>query len=129
MVGTRHVTRVARYIKSKRPSIKLFIWHDMISQLLNTGYHNVSRSFIDLDSRPVFLRFQITELVQLVIPMVWAYVDDVKPWFDSAFWMRLLIFLRSIPSFRTVDFHLDFLSSLKFGLRVRSKDLQVKRQQ
>jgi hypothetical protein len=38
----RHVTRVAKYIKLKRPGIKLFIWHDMLSQLVNTGYNNVS---------------------------------------------------------------------------------------
>ena len=24
--------------------------------------------------------------------MVWAYVDDVKPWFDNAFWMRFSLF-------------------------------------
>lgn len=38
----RHVTRIAKYIKSKRPGIKLFIWHDMLSQLVNSGYNNVS---------------------------------------------------------------------------------------
>lgn len=40
----RHVTRVAKYIKQKRPGIKLFIWHDMLSQLVSSGYHNVSFS-------------------------------------------------------------------------------------
>ena len=38
----RHVTRVAKYVKSKRPQIKLFIWHDMLSQLVNGGNNNVS---------------------------------------------------------------------------------------
>ncbi|CAF1273626.1 unnamed protein product [Rotaria magnacalcarata] len=70
----RHVTRVAKYIKSKRPDIKLFIWHDMLSQLANSGYNN------------------ITELNELIVPMVWAYVDDVKPWFDDGFWMRFSVF-------------------------------------
>ncbi|CAF0761039.1 unnamed protein product [Adineta ricciae] len=70
----RHVTRIAKYIKSKRPNLKLFIWHDMISQLLNSGLTN------------------ITELIELVIPMVWTYVDDVKPWFDDSVWMRFAMF-------------------------------------
>ncbi|UJR23404.1 hypothetical protein I4U23_026411 [Adineta vaga] len=70
----RHVTRVAKYIKSKRPDMKLFIWHDMVSQLVNSGSNN------------------ITELIELVIPMVWAYVDDVNPWFDDGFWMRFSMF-------------------------------------
>ncbi len=39
---SRHVTRVAKYIKSKRPNVKLFIWHDMLSQLANSGYNNVT---------------------------------------------------------------------------------------
>jgi hypothetical protein len=42
----RHVTRVAKYIKSKRPGIKLFIWHDMLSQLVNSGYSNVRKKLI-----------------------------------------------------------------------------------
>ncbi|CAF4649246.1 unnamed protein product, partial [Rotaria sp. Silwood2] len=70
----RHVTRVAKYIKSKRPAIKLFIWHDMLSQLVNSGYNN------------------ITELMELIVPMVWTYVDDVKLWFDDGFWMRFSMF-------------------------------------
>ncbi|CAF1528340.1 unnamed protein product [Adineta ricciae] len=70
----RHVTRVAKYVKSKRPDIKLFIWHDMISQLINSGSSNT------------------TELIDLVIPMVWTYVDDVNPWFDDGFWMRFSMF-------------------------------------
>jgi len=36
----RHVTRIAKYIKLKRPNIKLFIWHDMLSQLVSSGYNN-----------------------------------------------------------------------------------------
>jgi hypothetical protein len=32
---------------------------------------------------------KVTELIELVVPMVWAYVDDVKSWFDDFFWMRL----------------------------------------
>lgn len=43
---SRHVTRVAKYVKSKRPQIKLFIWHDMISQLLNSGYNNVRNIYL-----------------------------------------------------------------------------------
>ncbi|UJR25493.1 hypothetical protein I4U23_006839 [Adineta vaga] len=70
----RHVTRVAKYIKSKRTTVKLFIWHDMISQLVNSGSNN------------------ITELIELVVPMVWAYVDDVKPWFDDTVWMKFAMF-------------------------------------
>ncbi|CAF1215914.1 unnamed protein product [Adineta steineri] len=70
----RHVTRVAKYIKSKHPNIKLFIWHDMLSQIVNSGYNN------------------ITELVELVVPMVWTYVDDVKTWFDDRFWMGFSMF-------------------------------------
>ncbi|CAF5076766.1 unnamed protein product, partial [Rotaria sp. Silwood1] len=65
-----HVTRVAKYIKSKRPDIKLFIWHDMLSQLVNSGYNN------------------ITELIELIVPMIWTYVDDVKLWFDDGFWVQ-----------------------------------------
>ena len=38
---SRHVTRVAKYIKSKRPNIKLFVWHDMLSQVVNSGFNNV----------------------------------------------------------------------------------------
>ena len=38
----RHVTRIAKYIKLKRPDIKLFIWHDMLAQLVDSGHHNVS---------------------------------------------------------------------------------------
>ncbi|CAF0770017.1 unnamed protein product [Rotaria sordida] len=70
----RHVTRVAKYIKSKRPNIKLFIWHDMLSQLVSSGYNN------------------ITELIELIVPMIWTYVDDVKLWFDDGFWMRFSMF-------------------------------------
>jgi hypothetical protein len=43
---SRHVTRVAKYIKSKRPNVKLFIWHDMLSQLANSGYNNVRKKYI-----------------------------------------------------------------------------------
>lgn len=37
----RHVVRVSKYIKSRRPQLKLFIWHDMLSQLINEGNMNV----------------------------------------------------------------------------------------
>ena len=38
---SRHVTRIAKYIKLKRPQVKLFIWHDMLSQLVSSGNNNV----------------------------------------------------------------------------------------
>ncbi|CAF0751512.1 unnamed protein product [Didymodactylos carnosus] len=34
----------------------------------------------------------MTALTELVIPMVWAYVDDVTTWFDDIFWARLSYF-------------------------------------
>ncbi|CAF0807732.1 unnamed protein product [Rotaria sp. Silwood1] len=46
----------------------------MLSQLVNSGYNNA------------------TELIELVVPMIWAYVDDIKSWFDDSFWIRFSTF-------------------------------------
>ncbi len=54
---SRHVTRVAKYIKSKRPNVKLFIWHDMLSQLVNSGYNNVRKKEILFIQVPVSFLF------------------------------------------------------------------------
>ena len=66
-LNSRHVTRIAKYIKSKRPKVKLFIWHDMISQLLGAGNNNVKKKkyiYICFIQVPVLFFFLLIDRLQ-----------------------------------------------------------------
>lgn len=67
-----HLTRVAEHVRTKLPKAKILIWDDML--------HNMEESVME-QYKPEILKYEIE-------PMIWAYMEDVKNWFQPFLYIK-----------------------------------------
>lgn len=67
-----HLTKVAAHIKSKLPKAKILIWDDML--------HNMDEAIME-NFKPKINEYEIE-------PMIWAYMEDVKNWFQPYLYVK-----------------------------------------
>lgn len=67
-----HLTRVAEHIRMKIPKAKILIWDDML--------HNMDETTME-EFKPQIAKYEIE-------PMIWAYMEDVKNWFQPQLYVK-----------------------------------------
>jgi hexosaminidase len=67
-----HLTKVAAHVRSKLPKAKILIWDDML--------HNMDESVM-IAFKPKIHEYEIE-------PMIWAYMEDVKNWFQPYLYVK-----------------------------------------
>lgn len=67
-----HLTKVAAHVREKLPKAKILIWDDML--------HNMDENTME-EFKPQISKYEIE-------PMIWAYMEDVKTWFQPYLYVK-----------------------------------------
>lgn len=67
-----HLTKVAEHVRKRLPKAKILIWDDML--------HNMDESVME-EFKPQIEKYEIE-------PMIWAYMEDVKNWFQPYLYIK-----------------------------------------